>query len=229
VDIYDELERLIPAERRDAFLRLSREIKEYGDHNPELLRLVEVMGFLSLYTHDLPKRIAIEIERGVSAFQAASAVACPRMYPATTLPDATKTRAASEDSLKAAQAVATELRTLKRQMPAFGRPRWLLIACLGLIYFAGGAWFVWNDHQNVQRTIYERVAARTKDAVERLKPGYIQNHFDNLKALLDTGVRITVEHDSVSGDTVLFLQGANGASLYHPRYADGKYAINVLQ
>jgi hypothetical protein len=50
VDIYDDLEHLVPAERRDAFLRLSRQIKEYGDHNPELLRLVEVMGFLSL-TH----------------------------------------------------------------------------------------------------------------------------------------------------------------------------------
>ena len=64
LDIYDDLEHLVPAERRDAFLRLSRQIKEYGDHNPELLRLVEVMGFLSLYTNDLPKRIAVEIDRG---------------------------------------------------------------------------------------------------------------------------------------------------------------------
>ena len=46
LDIYDDLEHLVPAERRDAFLRLSRQIKEYGDHNPELLRLVEVMGLL---------------------------------------------------------------------------------------------------------------------------------------------------------------------------------------
>ena len=73
VDIYDDLEHLVPAERRDAFLRLSRQIKEYGDHNPELLRLVEVMGFLSLYTNDLPKRIAVEIDRGLAASQAASA------------------------------------------------------------------------------------------------------------------------------------------------------------
>jgi hypothetical protein len=28
---------------------------------------------------------------------------------------------------------------------------------------------------------------------------------------------------------VLFFQGTNGASLYYPRYVDGKYAINVLQ
>jgi hypothetical protein len=26
----------------------------------------------------------------------------------------------------------------------------------------------------------------------------------------------------------LFLQGTNGVSLYKPRYADGMYAINVL-
>jgi hypothetical protein len=70
LDIYDDLEHLVPAERRDAFLRLSRQVKEYGDHNPELLRLVEVMGFLSLYTNDLPKRIAVEIDRGLTAFQA---------------------------------------------------------------------------------------------------------------------------------------------------------------
>jgi hypothetical protein len=68
LDIYDDLEHLVPAERRDAFLRLSRQIKEYGDHNPELLRLVEIMGFLSLYTSDLPKRIAVEIDRGLAAF-----------------------------------------------------------------------------------------------------------------------------------------------------------------
>jgi hypothetical protein len=42
-------------------------------------------------------------------------------------------------------------------------------------------------------------------------------------------VLVSVERDSVSGDTVLFLQGTNGVSLYYPRYADGMYAINVLQ
>jgi hypothetical protein len=46
---FDELEQLVPQERKEAFLRLSRQLKEYGDHNPELLRIVEAMGFLSLY------------------------------------------------------------------------------------------------------------------------------------------------------------------------------------
>src|SRR5258707_11331806 len=73
LDIYDDLEHLVPAERKNAFLRLSRQIKEYGDHNPELLRLVEAMGLLSLYTERLPRRIAAEIERGVAALQNASA------------------------------------------------------------------------------------------------------------------------------------------------------------
>ena len=36
MDIYDELEQLVPQERREAFLRLSRQLKEFGDHNPEL-------------------------------------------------------------------------------------------------------------------------------------------------------------------------------------------------
>jgi hypothetical protein len=83
VDIYDDLEHLVPAERRDAFLRLSRQIREYGDHNPELLRLVEVMGFLSLYTNDLPKRIAVEIDRGLATSQMAN-TACADMRAATT-------------------------------------------------------------------------------------------------------------------------------------------------
>jgi hypothetical protein len=79
------------------------------------------------------------------------------------------------------------------------------------------------------RRIYEHVAARSKDAIERLQPDYIKQHLSNLKALLDTGVSISVERDHLSGDTVLFLQGTNGASLYYPRCVDGKYAINVLQ
>ena len=58
MDIYDELEPLAPQERKEAFLRLARQLKEYGDHNPELLRIVEAMGFLSLYTAELPKRLS---------------------------------------------------------------------------------------------------------------------------------------------------------------------------
>jgi hypothetical protein len=108
---------------------------------------------------------------------------------------------------------------------------WHLIVLIGLVilYFAGGAWLVWNDHRNLQRTIYEHVAVRTKDAIERLQPDYIKQHLDTLKALVDTGVRVSVERDSVSGDTVLFLQGTNGASLYYPRYINGKCEINVMQ
>src|SRR5260370_30489655 len=62
MDIYDELEQLVPQERKEAFLRLSRQLKEYGDHNPELLRIVEAMGFLSLYTEKLSERVSDVIE-----------------------------------------------------------------------------------------------------------------------------------------------------------------------
>jgi hypothetical protein len=59
MDIYDQLEQLVPQERKEDFLRLSRQLKEYGDHNPELLRIVEVMGFLSLYTEKLPNALVM--------------------------------------------------------------------------------------------------------------------------------------------------------------------------
>jgi hypothetical protein len=65
MDIYDELEPLVPQERREAFLRVARQLKEYGDHNPELLRIVEAMGFLSLYTTELPKRLNDSIARDI--------------------------------------------------------------------------------------------------------------------------------------------------------------------
>src|ERR1700730_11825528 len=144
LDIYDDLEHLVPAERRDAFLRLSRQIKEYGDHNPELLRLVEVMGFLSLYTNDLPKRIAFEIDRGLAAFQAAN-TACSDMRAATTqfrtqlttlqktsqsaqtvaghltATDADKIKATIEDNAKAAQAITSAASTISRRLAAIRR------------------------------------------------------------------------------------------------------------
>jgi hypothetical protein len=110
------------------------------------------------------------------------------------------------------------------------RPRHLpVIVGLGVLYFAGGACFVRNDHRAIQKTIYEHVAARTKDAIARLQPDYIREHLENLKAFLDTGIRVSIERDNLSGDTVLRLEGANGVSLYYPRCTDGKYSINVLQ
>ena len=54
MDIYDQLEQLVPQERKEDFLRLSRQLKEYGDHNPELLRIVEAMGFLKSLHRKLP-------------------------------------------------------------------------------------------------------------------------------------------------------------------------------
>ncbi len=109
------------------------------------------------------------------------------------------------------------------------RPRHLLVVGLGILCFAGGAYFVWNDHHSIQKTIYEHVTVRTKDAIARLQPDYIREHLENLKAFLDTGIRVSVQRDNLSGDTVLRLEGANGVSLYYPRYTDGKYSINVLQ
>jgi hypothetical protein len=253
MDIYDELEQLVPQERKEAFLRLSRQLKEYGDHNPELLRIVEAMGFLSLYTHELPKRLSDTITQaraqlttelrslhtaqlaGLSGVNdelhkqvtvlhevAQSANSLARQL---SFPDVDKIRAITEGNAQTAHAIAS---TISQRLAVNRLWHLVVIAGLTALYFAGGAWFVWNDHHNLQKTIYEHVAARTRDAIERLQPDYVKQHLDNLKALVDTGVRVSVERDSVSGDTVLFLQGTNGVSLYKPRYADGMYAINVL-
>lgn len=205
MDIYDQLEQLVPQERKEDFLRLSRQLKEYGDHNPELLRIVEAMGFLSLYTEHLPRRVSDAIEHAQAQL-------------------ATDLKALHAEHLSALRAFNFN------QPPPKRLPRHLLVIVgLGILYFAGGACFVWNDHHAIQKTIYEHVAARTKDAVARLQPDYIREHLENLKAFLDTGIRVSVERDNLSGDTVLRLEGTNGVSLYYPRCIDGKYSINVLQ
>jgi hypothetical protein len=223
-DIYDELESLVPEERRDAFLRLSRQIKEYGDHNPELLRLVEVMGFLSLYTNDLPKRIAIEIDRGLAAFHA-TPTAYPEMRAATY---ADKIKAAIEDNAKTAQAIVSAANTISRRIAVIRRWYLLVTGGLGLLYFIGGAWIVWKDHRSVQRTIYQQVALHTNDALKQLQSDYIKEHLDSLKAFIDTGVTVSVVRDS-DGDITLYFRGRSGVSLFKPRYSSGKYAISVLQ
>ena len=257
MDIYDKLEQLVPQERKEPFLRLSRQLKEYGDHNPELLCIVETMGFLSLYTAELPTRLndsiaqaqaqlATQLKALYATELAALAAANRELHKdVTTLheaaqsanslarqlsfPDVDKIKAAMESNAQTVQAIASAANTISQRLAGSRLWHLIIIAGLGILYFAGGAWFVWNDHHNLQKTIYEHVAARTKDAIERLQPDYIKQHQDSLKAILDTGVHISVQRDSVSGDTALFFEGTNGVSLYHPRYVDGKYAINVLQ
>ena len=205
MDIYDQLEQLVPRERKEDFLRLSRQLKEYGYHNPELLRIVEAMGFLSLYTEKLPERISDAIEHAQGQL-------------------AGELKALYAEHLTALRAFNANQRLIKT------RPRHLLVIVgVGILYFVGGACFVWNDQRAIQKTMYEHVAARTKDAIARLQPDYIREHLENLKAFLDTGIRVSVERDKLSGDTVLRLQGANGVPLYYHRCTDGTYSINVLQ
>jgi hypothetical protein len=257
MDIYDELEQLVPQERKEAFLRLSRQLKEFGDHNPELLRIVEAMGFLSFYTEHLPQRLAAgiagaraqltaelkalhaaqlnslagandQLQKYVAALHDAGQSA-QSLATQLSFPDADTIRATVESNTQTAQTIANAANTISRRLAVNRILHLIVIAGLGILYFLGGAWLVWNDHRSVQKTIYEHVASRTKDAIERLQPDYIKQHLDNLKALLDTGVSISVERDQLSGDTVLFFQGPDGVSLYYPRYVDGKYAVNVSQ
>src|SRR5258708_8120223 len=211
MDIYDELEQLVPQERKEAFLRLSRQLKEYGDHNPELLRIVEAMGFLSLYTHELPERLSDTITQaraqlttelrslqtaqlaGLSGINdelhkqvtALHEVAQSANSPARRLsfPDVDKIRAITEGNAQTAHAIASAATTISERLVV--NRLWHLVVITGLtaLYFAGGAWFVWNDHHYLPETIYQHVAARPQDALERLPPARAQQHPHNLKAL----------------------------------------------
>ena len=232
-------------------MRLTRQLKEYGDHNPELLRIVEAMGFLSLYTAELPRRLndtlaqaqvqlatelkalhttqltALaatngELQKNTGALHSARSLAERLSFP-----DADKIKATTESNAQTAKAIASAADAFSRRLRTVRLWHLGIIFVLAILYFAGGAWFVWNDHRNVQKTIYEHVAARTKDAIGRIQ--YLKDHFDAVKPFLDTGVRVSIARDSGSGDTVLFFEGTSGVSLYYPRYADGRYAINVLQ
>jgi hypothetical protein len=255
MDIFDELESVVPQERKEAFLRLARQLKEYGDHNPELLRIVEAMGFLSLYTAELPRRLndtlaqaqvqlvtelkalhttqlaALaaangELQKNIDALHGA-AQSASSLAQRLSFPDADKIKAATESNAQTAKTIAGAADAISRRVRAVRLWHLGIIFALAILYFAGGAWFVWNDHRNLQKTIYEHVAARTKDAIDRIQ--CLKDHFDAVKPFLDTGVRVSIARDSVSGDTVLFFEGTGGVSLYYPRYADGRYAINVLQ
>ena len=144
------------------------------------------------------------------------------------LGDADKIKAASESNAKTAQAITSAASTISRRLAAIRRWDLLVIAGLGLLYFIGGAWFVRNDHRAVQKTIYRQVTLHTKDALERLQSEYIKEHLGSLKAFVNTGVTVSVVHDS-EGDTTLYFQGRPGVSLFKPRYSSGKYAISVLQ
>jgi hypothetical protein len=144
------------------------------------------------------------------------------------LADADKIKVAIEGNAKTAQAITSAFSTISRHLAAIRRWNLLVIAGLALLYFMGGAWFVWNDHRAVQKTIYQQVALHTKDALERLQSDYVKEHLDTLKAFVNTGVSVSVMRDS-EGDTTLYFQGRPGVSLSKPRYSSGKYAVSVLQ
>jgi hypothetical protein len=166
MDIYDELEQLVPQERKEAFLRLSRQLKEFGDHNPELLRIVEAMGFLSLYTEHLPQRLTASIagaraqltaelkalhaaqlnslagandqlQKHVAALQNAQSLATQLSFP-----DADKIRATVESNAQTAQTIATAATTISRRLTVNRIRHLIVIAGLGILYFVGGGWFL---------------------------------------------------------------------------------------
>ena len=257
MDIYDQLEQLVPQERKEDFLRLSRQLKEYGDHNPELLRIIEAMGFLSLYTAELPKRLNDTIAQGqtqltteLKAYHTALLAALHRanndfqkdvaalgevaqsarsLAHQLTFPDADKIKATTENAAETAQIFASAASTINQRLSALRLWHLVVIALFGILYFAGGAWFVWRDHRRVQQVIYEHVAARTATALARIQPDSLQQRVRDLKALVDLGVHFSIAQDTNNGDMVLTLKGGDGVTLYYPRYERGKYFINIVQ
>jgi hypothetical protein len=146
-----------------------------------------------------------------------------------TFPDADKIKAAAESNGNTAQTIASAANTIDRSLSALRVWHLIVIAALAILYFAGGAWFVWRDHRHVQSEIYERVAARTAQALARIQPAELQQHVRDLKALLDLGVHFSLSHDTNNGDVVLTLEGEDGVTLYYPREEQGKYFINIIQ
>jgi hypothetical protein len=131
--------------------------------------------------------------------------------------------------VKELNALHTQHLTSNRGLSALRLRHLIVIAALAILYFAGGAWFVWRDHCQVQSEIYERVAARTAQALARIQPAELQQHVRDLKALLDLGVHFSLSHDTKNGDVVLTLEGEDGVTLYYPREEQGKYFINIIQ
>ena len=237
MDIYDELEQLVPQERKEVFLRVARQLKEYGEHNPELLRIVEAMGFLSLYTAELPKRLSniftqaqTQFVSELKALHAHQAVQNADFFARQlNFPDADKIKAAAESNAATAQTIANAAGVINRRLSTLRCWHLIVFAVVALLYFAGGAWFVRWDHHRVQSEIYERVAARTAQALQRIQPDELRQHVQLLKDLLDLGVHFSLSHDTVSGDVVLTLEGRDGVTLYYPREVGNKYYINVIQ
>ena len=257
MDIYDELEQLVPQDRKEAFLRVARQLKEYGEHNPELLRIVEAMGFLSLYTAELPRRLSntfaeaqtqfLSELKALHAHQASTQVSlsadvdkkAAALQQAVqnadffarqlNFPNADKIKAAAESNAATAQTIANAAGVINRRLSTLRCWHLIIFAMIALLYFAGGAWFVRWDHQRVQSEIYERVAARTAQALQRIQPDELRQHVQLLKDLVDLGVHFSLSHDTVSGDVVLTLEGRDGVTLYYPREVGNKYYINVIQ
>jgi len=168
--LYDELEQLVPKERKESFLRLSRQLKEFGDHNPELLRIVEAMGFLSLYTEHLPQRLTASIaaaraqltaelkalhaaqlnslagandqlQKHIAALHDAGQNA-QSLATQLSFPDADQIRATVESNAETAQTIANTASTMSRRLAVNRIWHLIVIAGLGILYFVGGAWFL---------------------------------------------------------------------------------------
>ena len=146
-----------------------------------------------------------------------------------TFPDADKIKATTENAAETAQIFASAASTINQRLSALRLWHLVVIAELGILYFAGGACFVWNDHHASRRlsTNMSQPGPSTPSRDSSLTTS--REHLGNLKAFLDTGIRVSVEQDNVSGDTVLTLGGRPTVfPSTIPATNDGKYSINVV-
>jgi hypothetical protein len=202
-DIFDELEAIVPAEHREAFLRASRDLRELATDNPELLRLVEVIGLTSLYTHTLPARIGAAIKEQLAAFNS---------HPDASGQDPDHTNDAH------GQLTNTLERLRRRSAPA--------IACiwaaviLALASLVG--WVVHQEHAAIESRVQRRVNIATKDALHRL-----QLDRPLIRALLALGIEASFEADERFQPS-LVVTGRSGVSRVRgATFRDGAVHISI--
>jgi hypothetical protein len=209
-DIFDELEAIVPAEHREAFLRASRDLRELATDNPELLRLVEVIGLTSLYTHTLPTRIGAAIKEQLAAFNSH--------------PDASG-RDPDPDPGQAGHindALGQFTRTLERMR----RRSVFAIACIGAALILAIAtlagWVVYQEHAGIESRVQRRVNIATRDAQHRLQlDGAL------IRALLALGIEGSIEADERFRPS-LVITGRSGVSRVRgATFRDGAVHISI--
>jgi hypothetical protein len=144
----------------------------------------------------------------------------------TVFPDVDKIKAIIDGNAQTAQNITNAASNIEHRLSAFRSHHQLIAIFVALLYFIGitvaAVWFVANDHRAVQRTINEKVAVGTKDALDRLNA-----HSNLIQDLVNFGIgaQSRVNND---GNILLEFRGRPGvAELFDPSFKDGALTVTV--